>query len=743
MKPVHATWGLLLCSFLTAPLWAEDAQIYTGRARELGTRDPVVAAIEARPVEPLGVTVSTRATLDGAFELSLTAGAWLVRLEAEGYAPAELALSLPAQSALLSVVNMTRVDFKVADLVVRGKRAPSAPSRIGLKRQELRRVAGVGKDALRAIQTLPGVVAPSDFSGQLAVRGGGPQDNLYYLDGVPWPVPYHYGGAVSTVHSDALDEVDLYPAAFPARWGGADGAILDARARPGAKDRLRGMLDVNLLLAEGLLEAPVPTGTSETASILVAGRRSYFDLILPQLAGGRFTAVPTFWDAITIFDQPTGQGRLRLIAMGTDDVLGLRLDKADVNNKDFEGEFRFRNAYQTLGVNWTQELGDWRLELTPYVYQTNFETSFGRGYSIAINPKVTGVRGELSKTYGDHDLSFGSSAEHNDFSVFGFIFRRNSGQGSGYITVTDAAGITVTSQVNEQALYAQDRWKLLPGLALTLGARGQRNDRVGASALDPRVNIEWKISDAWIARSGWGLYTQFPNPQQNDPDFGNPALLPNRTEHAVLGLERRLDARSLIKVETYLKTYRQRVVSVPDARLYANEGEGSARGVELFYRQELSERVFGWLSYANSLSERRDGLNATWALYQYDRPHVATLVANYDPKPDLSMGAKINWTSGPLITPIVGRIPDPATTSGWSPIYGQAYSQRLDDYLRLDVRIEKAYLFHAWKLSLYAEVLNVLDRPNPSGLTWNRDFSEVRQVNNLPRLPYIGASAEF
>ena len=92
---------------------------------------------------------------------------------------------------------------------------------------------------------------------------------------------------------------------------------------------------------------------------------------------------------------------------------------------------------------------------------------------------------------------------------------------------------------------------------------------------------------------------------------------------------------------------------------------------------------------------------------------------------------------------MAGRYADPGSTSGWSPIYGEAYSERLPDYLRLDLRTDYSINFQAWRLNLYLEVLNVLDRSNPAGVTYSRDFSRREFVNNLPILQYIGLGAEF
>ena len=73
---------------------------------------------------------------------------------------------------------------------------------------------------------------------------------------------------------------------------------------------------------------------------------------------------------------------------------------------------------------------------------------------------------------------------------------------------------------------------------------------------------------------------------------------------------------------------------------------------------------------------------------------------------------------------------------------------RREAYSRWDLRMNKAFLFDGWKLTLYGEVVNVLDRTHhrytgldgrnlPSG----RVFLEVDSL--FPLLPSIGVTVDF
>ena len=741
----------LFIPILLLPSFAKAVPV-EGRLRELGTVLPVAGA----SVSLSGGAQSAFSDAQGRWRLDLEPGEAVLKVQADGYAPQSFALSVSplaeGEEARLQAGfwSLVKVDFEMEAVHVRSRRDDEAPSRVSLQKKEIRRIAGIGRDPLRALQTLPGVVTPSDFSGQLAVRGGGPQDNLYYLNGVPWPVPFHYGGALSTVHGDLLEGVDFYPAAFPPKWGGVDGAILDAHSRAPKRDQFHGQVDANLLLSEGLLEGPLgalmpDSGTAKaTGGWLISGRRSYFDLILPGL--GNFTAVPRFWDLSALVEQDLGPNdKLTVTGLATDDVLALVLKADDVSSKDFEGEFRFRNAFESLGVGWEHHGEGWRNTLTPYVTHSEFETSFGKGFGISIKPTVSGLRQDLRVEAGVHELGFGTGIENQDYQVFGYTFRRSSGGGSGFVTLSDAAGITITALATDGYAYAQDRMALLPSLHALGGVRWQRVDQMGSDAVDPRFNLEWQALERTVFTAGWGLYSQFPTPRELSADFGNPQLGFNRTQHTVVGVEQGWGQGSSVKVEAYYKDYRDRVVEVADSRIFSNDGQGLAKGIEVLLRQRVSERFFGWVSYTYAVSQRIQGLGLDWQPYQYDQPHTLTVVGSYDLKPNWSAGLKLNAHSGPLITPVIRTVPDanPNNLVHVIPVYGDPYSERLGDYLRLDIRTDYAILLEGAKINLYAEVINALNRPNPAGVTYNKDFSQRQNVNNLPLLPYIGVGIEF
>lgn len=156
----------------------------------------------------------------------------------------------------------------------------------------------------------------------------------------------------------------------------------------------------------------------------------------------------------------------------------------------------------------------------------------------------------------------------------------------------------------------------------------------------------------------------------------------------------------------------------------------------------MGERFFGWISYACSQSERLGPPTNDWSPYQYDQTNIATVVASYKMTPAWGLGLKLHYNTGPLLQSFQYRFLDSGGI--WRAKFSDTYDQRLDDYMRLDLRTDYGWRFPQWRLNIYIEALNVLNRANPAGLNYPRDYDAPPDIiNNLPIFPYLGVQAEF
>ncbi|HMG56571.1 MAG TPA: TonB-dependent receptor [Kofleriaceae bacterium] len=243
---------------------------------------------------------------------------------------------------------------------VSGQR-PSGPP-LHLDTQEIRNLPGAGNDALRALQSLPGVARTPFGLGGLALRGTAPRDTKVYLDGIEVPLLYHFGGLASFLPTAAVDELTLEPGGASVRYGRGLGGVAVVTSRTGRGDEWRAGGEVSLIHAAAIAEGPGPL----KGSWLVGVRRSYFDAI-EDAAGLDLALAPRYGDAQLRWE--SGDGRWMVIAFGADDLLRLLHDPNDTDtggiNTSNVKSFEYTSRFARLGVRYRAVFGATQLTIVP------------------------------------------------------------------------------------------------------------------------------------------------------------------------------------------------------------------------------------------------------------------------------------------------------------------------------------------------------------------------------------------
>lgn len=158
----------------------------------------------------------------------------------------------------------------------------SQMSRIDVPIEQIKKIpALLGEvDVLKALQLLPGVQGGTEGQSGIYVRGGGPDQNLITLDGVPVYNVSHVGGFFSVFNADALKNVTLYKGGFPARYGGRLSSVIDINMKEGNNQKFHGEGSVGLITSRLTLEGPL---WKDKTSFIVSGRRTYVDLLMRPL----------------------------------------------------------------------------------------------------------------------------------------------------------------------------------------------------------------------------------------------------------------------------------------------------------------------------------------------------------------------------------------------------------------------------------------------------------------------------
>jgi outer membrane receptor protein involved in Fe transport len=709
-----------------------------GKITVLGGREAAVDAV----IEAAGNSEAVKFYGDknGFYRLELSEGRWELLFTALGLETKKYIVEVEAAETDVMDVFLDRIDFVSDAIIVSAKKDKTEVIKTSISREEIKKIPGTAGDALRAVQSLPGVAMTGDFSSGLVVQGGGPGDNLYLLDSMPWPYPFHFGGILSTIYSGLISTVDLYSAGFGVLWGNSYGAVLDVKTRPAEKEMFKASADVSLITMQALLEAPIGIGD---ASVAIYGRRSYIDLVFGgMLSSGGFTAVPFFWDIGGSVDFSLGkENRFRGIILATDDMLTVLSDDETDTTNAFSGGFSSENGAISGGLSWINtSLPGVMSRVTAYCYDLIQKQHVGKDFNIDIGQSDFGLKWEAEWKAGEllgmtHAPAFGAVMEviHNRAAVFlAYDIVHNT---------ADPVTLHLDGSHINRGGYIQDSVQIIKGLDFTAGLRYDKNDNVKRDTFLPRVSAAWQSDSETLWKAAWGMYSQFPDDIQLNDTFGNPRLQPSMAQHAVAGVERKITAEISARLNAYYKYYTGLIANTDGPDMYDNSGLGMAKGVELFLNAKFGKKFFGWISYAFSKSERMSRDYNKWVLYRYDQTNLMTAVASYNFTPAWSAGFKLHYNSGPLVKKLESAYQD--INGDWHGVFSDEYEKRLEDYLRMDIRTDYTFRFEGWKLNLYLEILNLFNRSNPSQIMYSEDYSESRVINNLPLMPYIGVEAEF
>ena len=270
-----------------------EGTVYDG-----STNAPVVGA----KVHLLGTDERQTTDTEGKFWfIEIAPGTYTVSITHEMYdTPTETDIEVSAGHTTQIKLYLGEV-LMLEEVIVEGERLPPTVSRKDIRGSELRRIPGIGNDALKGLTTLPSIGVPNDYFGILYIRGSEPGSNLYYFDRTPLGYPFHWGGLLSTVSSEVIDKIDIYAGGYGGEFGLDSQAVLDIHSRDSLEKRTSGKFNLNILYSEGMLERRI----GDEGYVSIAGRRSYIDLIVGRFIDGQ--QFPYFSDYQLKFAYPLGE----------------------------------------------------------------------------------------------------------------------------------------------------------------------------------------------------------------------------------------------------------------------------------------------------------------------------------------------------------------------------------------------------------------------------------------------------
>ncbi len=744
---------------------------------------------------------------EGFFSISLPAGSWQLDISYVGFHPRQYwlglfsDLKLKVQLARAGVLQVVEVRAPAPG----GGRAELLPAQPGRERMPaalLERMPGLlgENDALQALGWLPGVQVGTSNLGNFSVRNGDTGHNLILLDGAQIYSANHMLGLFSVFNGSAVKDIELIKGAMPARYGGRLSSVVAVNGREGDFHRWKGEGAAGLLLAKGLAEGPIIPGKM---SLLVSGRRSYWDLLLRPILKSLQDGLRLgyyFGDLnVKVKHKISERDEWSLTAYLGEDRFRFREENDSVfANQDYpyrvkdktEIDIAWRNKAVALKWNriWTDRLfssaslalSDYRFKLSDIRENRNYE---GRPFLFE------GV--ETRYRSGVRDLSLRADFEFNlrpRLSLhFGgsFIWHRFLPQASGDVfqTVTEAQEELVLAaggrevsieplvlDALESGAYAEfrGRWRRLHWqLGLHLAAF--YHDVLFVSP-QPRLQFNFQLGNRHELIAAFRLNEQYAHLLSNNAinlptDLWAPAtqaVRPQRSWQASVGWQKYWDKDLSFRAEGYYHDMR-RLTTFTLARSFFSgsdwedrmiQGNGNSYGFEFSARKMLG-RLQGIASYDLSWSWRRyPGLNQNERFpARQNRRHQFSLLMQYRVSPKVRFSAGWVYYSGNFLTiadqysPAVYPVPtfpDGAWLSDLNAT-GRINNYQAPDYHRLDVNFDFLKKGRGYVRKWTFGVFNAYNHRNPSIIYADTFFDrrEITAVSIFMLIPSISYQLKF
>jgi hypothetical protein len=643
--------------------------------------------------------------------------------------------------------------------------SPDALSLAGTDAKNLGTV--IVDDPLRSVQGLPGVVSDRDYDARFSLRGVGFDRIGLFLDGIQLHSPLHivdaYGergtapdGTVAVFNGDMVESMELHKSAFPARFADSSGGVLDVATRDGGTGLTRFRISASSSAVTAMSEGPIggTGGGPAKGSWVVAVRKSYLQYVLSR------TSAPMF------FDMEDVQARVSYNLTPKNTVTLSAIE-------GFSNQDRSNNQ-SGLGINSVLKARyDYTLANLGWRYTPNAKllvvshAAWMREKHDDQNPQVLPLAGGYYGEWVANTAATWMWSEKGALEAGGQVRRirnwdfANQYQSPGGVPIfLDHANGTAV----QYGGYAQQTQTIWAGrIRLSAGGRWDRSsiDRVGPFSPQASASIGLTASTHLVL--GWGEYTQYPELSVFLSPFGNRGLLPIRSIHSVVAVDRRLGQRTHLRLETYQRddrdlpfqpTYDPRIVNGlifnPPDPLYSNSLRGHSRGAEVFLQRSSANRVTGWISYAYGKTTMREGAVAGAPAQQfpsdYDQRHTINIYGGFRLRPTINLSARSSYGSG---FPIPGYL-SLQRYAGVNSYFLAAdrNAVRLSPYQRTDVRVNKSWMHARWKITLYGEAVNLTNHGNNCFVSFNGYNPQTRQVsistgNTFPILPSAGTLVEW
>ena len=673
-------------------------------------------------------------------------------------------------------IAMNPKEFELQEVTIKAspfsRKEESPLSLQTLQISEIEKNPGGNRDISRVIQILPGVASTPAFRNDVIVRGGGPSENVFYLDEIEIPNLNHFatqgasGGPIGIINADFIREVEFYSGAFPADRGKTLSSMLDMKLLDGNKDKFvfRGSVGATDLALT--LNGPITKKTT----FIFSYRRSYLQFLFDVLG---LPFLPTYDDFLfktkTKIDQ---KNEITFLGLGSIDKFKLN---TGIKNPD-EGQL-YILQYLPVNEQWSYTVGAVYKHFHKYGY-TNVVLSRNmlNNRSIKYEDNIE-IDSNLVYDYNSYESENKLRIEHLTRKG---AWSYNYGAGLDFARYTNNTYQRIFGQSGPDTILYDSKVKLFlwnvfgqvsknffgDRLVLSFGVRMDANDYTGYMSnlfhqFSPRFSASYGITNKLSVNFNTGRYYQRP-PYTSLGFRNNEGVLVNKqnnikyisSDHIVLGLSYLPVNDAKISLEGFYKYYMDYPFSVKDSINLASKGadygtfgdeevvstsKGKAYGMELLIQDKSFYGFNIILSYTLVWSQFTDKYE-NFVPSSWDNRHILNLTVLRKLGKNWDIGAKWRFVGGSPYTP--ADLAFSSMRPAWDvrgreyPDYNRFNQERLKAFHQLDLRVDKTFFFRKWSLNLYLDLQNLYDFKSQAPPQYTNLDPEGNPAIINPQAPY-------
>lgn len=743
---------------------------------------------------------------NGFYSLTLPQGNVVLQYSYAGYNMVVENIDLQSDTSL----NIALPPFMLGEVVVTAKSSKmgvetSQMSAIDVPIQLIKSIPALAGevDIIKALQLMPGVQSGSEGSTGLYVRGGGPDENLILLDGIPLYNVNHMMGFFSVFNADAVKNVTLYKGNFPSRFGSRLSSVVDVRQNDGDARHYHGSVMVGLLSAKVNVEGPI---WKDHTTFNISARRTYFDLLAQPIMAiaakqndmDRMSAGYYFYDInARLSHKFSDKDRLSFSFYMGDDAIYANIKDSDdggVNPSGYDNSYSTSNKMKwrwgniLASLNWAHKYNNTLFSNLTVAY-TKYR--FSLGVDMESTDITDGVKSyqNMGSTYNSkiddvtmnylfdylphhaHEIKFGANYIFHTFKPSVATIAMKDNYDGENIMAMDTTFGNNPIYTHEVALFIEDNWSIHRVVKLNMGLRASLYavDNKVYPSVEPRAGLRLLISKDWSFKCSYSYMSQYIHLLSSSnltlpTDLWMPVtkrIAPMKSHQVAAGVFYNLLGEVDFSVEGYYK-YMDNIIEYKDGASFmmsttgwedkVNMGKGWSYGVE-FLMQRSVGKITGWLGYTWSRSMRqfdREGMlinDGKPFFAKYDRRHDVSFVMQYKINKKIDLSGTFVFGTGTC-----GTFATQLSPSG-SALIESRNNFRMPNYHRLDLGIN----FHfprkkqrAGEHLLSISCYNVYNHKNPYMVYLSHKYDEsgvsrpaLMQVSLFPIMPSISYTFKF